>query len=268
VARLIAVKEWGKSYHFPKDSFLYSTDGIAHSFRALPDTVKVRGNILITNLSNVRLPDMMILTGYLFIAGTNVEKSPSYLDCNNVEIINSHLPRVSSVLQTKKLDITGSRIDKLFNIGHISEDVAILQSQRPSEPPDAVRIGGNLRISPDALTKLPSNIVVMGDLLSPEEFEPSPFGVDFLGRLLQPGDHVRFLGSPRITHNGKAASRPVTGFCARFKGCDGFGNALLAIEDDAYAEKDEIIIASCQVLKCSAAEYSQRRISYASIMDT
>jgi hypothetical protein len=265
VARLLAKKEWSKTYKMPQETFLYATDGQCHSFRNMPAALKIRGDLWITSADNVRFPETLILTGDMFIASSHVTRAPSYLYCRRIQIVHSWMPTVASVLKADQLEIANCAIEKLCGIGNIVGDVTIEDGHHPCTPPSAFRIGGDLTISPDSLTDIHSGITVMGDIHPPEFFEAFPWGTDFLGRILKPGDYIKFVSSPRIVREGRTLKKPLSGFCARFKGTDKHRNVILAIENEGYPLVDEILATSRMVLKVDENEFSKHRISYAAL---
>lgn len=262
VARLLSQKEWGKRHRMPDENFLYATDGRCHAFRTMPDTLKIHGDLWIKGADNVRFPEILIMSGDLTIDSSHVTRIPSYLFCRKIYVVHSWLPSVSSILKADQLDIENSAIDKICGIGNIKGDVTIRDLNFAAKAPNALKVGGDLTLSPDSLSDLHSGVTVMGQIHPNETFDTFPWATDFLGRVLRPGDFVKFLTSPRTTRDGLTITLPLTGFCARFKGTDNHRNLLLAIEDEGYAGQDEIRVTTSMVLKVDASEFAKHRISY------
>jgi hypothetical protein len=263
VARLLSQKEWRKRHRMPDENFIYASDGRCHAFRTMPDTLSIHGDLWIKGADSVRFPETLILTGDLTIDSSHVTRIPSYLFCRKIYVVHSWLPSVASIVKADQLDIENSAVDKICSIGNIKGDVAIRELNFAAKAPNALKVGGDLTFSPDSLSDLHSGITVMGHIHPNEPFETFPWATDFLGRVLRPGDFVKFLNLPRIiTRDGQTISLPLTGYCARFKGTDSHRNLLLAIEDEGYAGADEILATINMVLKVEASEFAKHRISY------
>jgi hypothetical protein len=267
VARLLASEQWSKTYQVPRDTFLYSTDGRSHSFRNMPKKLCLRGDLHVVNGDNVRFPESLSVTGKIFIANSHVAKAPLYLECSTLELADTWMPTIASVLKADQVEATQCAIDKFCGIGNISGDVAIRQPQISSEPPSALRIGGDLIISTDSLAHMCSNIAVMGAIKPVVPTTILPWSTDFLGRVLKPGDFVKVLAHINPTIDGRAANNSLLGRCAQYKGTDANNNALLSLEDDDGESLfwDTIPAPGSSLLKVDAKEYEKHRITYCSL---
>ena len=263
IARLLASEDWSKTYRVPREIFLYSTDGQSHSFRNMPKKLCLRGDLHVVNADNVRFPESLSVSGLVFIANSHVAKAPLYLECGTLEIADSWMPTIASVLKADQVEVTQCSIDKFCGIGNVSGDVVIKQEQMSFGVPSALRVGGDLTISSESLTHMSSNIVVMG-AINPVSAAPLPWSTDFLGRVLKPGDFVKVLDHIKVVREGKEVKNSLLGYCAQYKGTDADNNALLSLEDDdgEFLFWDFIPAPGSALLKVDAQEYEKHSISY------
>lgn len=262
VARLLAKKSWSKTYRIPQDTFLFATDGRSYSFRNMPTSLTIRGELIISNADNLQLPGSLAVLGNVFIGGSNVSRAPSYLMCGSLQIVDSWMSTIASVLKVEELKVSHCAIEKLCGIGNISGNATVTDGHTSCIPPSALRVGGDLTISKDSLTHLHSGITVMGKIIPQEPGQPFPWSTDFLGRAIGVGDFVKILDCPKFVRNGKEIAKPLAGFCARFMGADKKQNAVLSIENDGYPMTDRILVTSQMILKVDPSEYAKHRISY------